>query len=469
MSEFSIRRRIRPSIVTVGGNRSAQQFHGTSDNRTIPAEYRPIDALTAPTRVLRQHKAKQITQIAASLRQFGFVNPVLITSTGEIIAGVGRWLAAKELGLGQVPVIRVEHLSPEQVRAYRIADNRLAELSSWDNETLKLELGELVTLDLDFEIEVTGFEMAQIDNILLGVSETGEASDAADDVPDVDRDAPAIAQVGDLFLLGEHRLLCGNALDSQCWDQLMGGAKAAMSFQDAPYNVPVNGHVCGLGKVKHREFVMASGEMSEAEFTAFLTTNLELLSAHLIDGGIAALCMDWRHVFELLTAIRHVGLSLLNLCVWNKSNGGMGSLYRSKHELVLIVKKGSAPHINNVQLGKHGRYRTNVWDYAGVNAFGKNRMEDLASHPSVKPVALAADSIRDVTRRGDIVVDSFMGSGTTLLAAERTRRVAYGLELDPHYIDVAIRRWETFTGREATHAETRLSFAELKAARAVAA
>lgn len=229
----------------------------------------------------------------------------------------------------------------------------------------------------------------------------------------------------------------------------MDGAVAAMAFTDPPYNVAVNGHICGLGKVKHSEFAMASGEMSEGEFTAFLTDFLAAAAEQVRDGAVLAVCMDWRHLFELQTAARAVGLTLLNMCVWNKSNGGMGSLYRSKHELVLILKKGKAPHTNNVELGKHGRYRTNVWDYAGVNSFGRTRMTDLADHPTVKPVALVADAIRDVTNAGDIVVDAFVGSGTTLLAAERTRRRAYGIELEPRYIDVAIRRWQAMTGLEA--------------------
>jgi DNA modification methylase len=245
----------------------------------------------------------------------------------------------------------------------------------------------------------------------------------------------------------------------------MDGDIGAMVFTDAPYNVPVSGHVCGLGKVQHAEFAMASGELSKAEFTAFLGEAIKQLTANVRDGAVLDLCMDWRHLPELLSALEANDLSLLNLCVWNKNNGGMGSLYRSKHELVLIAKKGNTPHTNNVELGRHGRYRTNVWDYAGVNSFGKGRMTDLADHPTVKPVALVADAIRDVTRPGEIVLDAFMGSGTTILAAERTKRLAFGIEIEPAYIDVAIRRWAAMTGEQAVLAETGETFAEVVARR----
>lgn len=241
----------------------------------------------------------------------------------------------------------------------------------------------------------------------------------------------------------------------------MDGKLAGMVFSDAPFNVPVSGHVCGLGKVQHAEFAMAAGEMNEEQFTGFLTTFVGHSHAHLKDGGILTLAMDWRRCREMLGALDANDLAVLNLCVWDKHNGGMGSLYRSKHELFWIAKKGKAPHTNNVQLGKYGRYRTNVWSYAGVNSFGKTRMTDLTDHPTVKPTALVADAIRDVTNIGEIVTDGFIGSGTTILAAERTKRVAYGIEIEPRYIDVAIRRWETLTGSKTVLQETGESFAEV--------
>jgi DNA modification methylase len=240
-----------------------------------------------------------------------------------------------------------------------------------------------------------------------------------------------------------------------------------MVFTDPPYNVRIDGHVCGLGRIKHAEFAMASGEMSEAEFTAFLTTVLGNLAAHSLDGSLAYVCMDWRHLYELLGAGREVYTQLKNICVWNKDNGGMGNLYRSKHELVCVFKVGDAPHLNNIDLGRYGRYRTNVWDYAGVNTLKADRLDELAMHPTVKPVALVADAIQDCTRRGDLVLDAFVGSGTTIIAAERTGRIGYGLELDPHYVEVAIARWEKRTGKRAVHADSGLTIEALGAARGI--
>ena len=297
------------------------------------------------------------------------------------------------------------------------------------------------------------------------------ATDAADGDP-ADADVPmpadvAISRRGDIWLLGKHRLMCGSALVSDDLAALMAGAKAKMAFADAPYNCPVDGHVTGLGKSKHREFAMASGEMSKDEFTDFLTVAVQRLADHCVDGAVLDLCMDWRQLLPLQVAIGRAGLDLVNLAVWVKSNGGMGSLYRSQHELVLIAKKGNVPHVNNVQLGRFGRYRTNVWRYAGINSFGKGRAAQLAVHPTCKPIALVADAIRDVTNIGDLVLDTFMGSGTTLLAAERRRRIAYGMDLDPLYVDVAIRRWEAMTGCAATLQESGESFAQMHAIRLI--
>jgi 16S rRNA G966 N2-methylase RsmD len=245
------------------------------------------------------------------------------------------------------------------------------------------------------------------------------------------------------------------------YETLMAGESAQMVFIDPPYNVPIDGHVCGSGRVKHAEFVMASGEMSEPEFTAFLETVLHHLAGNSVVGSIHFVCMDWRHAFELLTAGRAAYTELKNLCVWNKSNAGMGSLYRSQHELVFVFKSGTAPHINNVELGRHGRYRTNVWNYPGINTLKPGRLEELAMHPTVKPAALVADAIKDCSRRGGVVLDAFAGSGTTIIAAERTARRARALELDPRYVDVALRRWQDLTNQDAVNAETGSTFAQI--------
>lgn len=431
--------------------------------RLGPIEYQPIASLTAYEKNPRRHTEKQLVKLMASIREFGFALPVLVDVERTIIAGHARVEAARRLNIAEVPVLVASDWSKAQVWAYRLADNRLAELASWDEELLAIELSALIELD-EVPIEMLGWETAEIDLITDGDAKASEATDPADDVPEPP--ANPVSRPGDLWLLGSHRLLCASSLAANSWNQLMDGDAGAMVFTDAPYNVPVSGHVCGLGKVQHAEFAMASGEMSSAEFTTFLRDAIRLLSANVRDGAVLDLCMDWRHLPELLSATEANDLALLNLCVWNKNNGGMGSLYRSKHELVLIAKKGKAPHTNNVELGKYGRYRTNVWDYAGVNSFGKGRVADLADHPTVKPVALVADAIRDVTRPGEIVLDAFMGSGTTILAAERTKRRAYGIEIEPAYIDVAIRRWRTMAGEEAVLAETGECFAAVATRRA---
>ncbi|WP_241481065.1 site-specific DNA-methyltransferase [Ruegeria sp. ANG-S4] len=408
----------------------------------------------------RVHAAKNIDKLKASVAKFGFVTPILLDGSGTIIAGHGRYEAAKALGLMSVPTVVAGHLSDAEVRALRIADNKLAELSDWNEAALQIEFAELMDLsldgELDFDLGITGFETPEIDIIIDGADEAAKTE--AESVETPNPAVPVITEPGDLWVLGDHRIFCGDALQAQSYDTLLKGERPQMVFTDPPYNVPVNGHVrCGTGG-DHREFAMASGEMSASEFRGFLSDVNNRLIDCLPDGGIAMICMDWRHIEELIAAGKAGGFDLINLCVWNKTNGGMGSLYRSKHELVAIFKKPDAAHINNVELGKHGRNRTNVWDYAGVNSFGAGREADLADHPTVKPTALVADAIMDVSHRGDVVLDAFGGSGATLLAAEKTGRRARLIELDPAYVDVAIRRWQEMTGESAVHAVTGQTF-----------
>ena len=419
---------------------------------------RAVGSLRPSHHNARTHSVKQIHQIAASIEAFGFTNPILIDADDGIIAGHGRLEAAKLLGMEQIPTIRLDHLTEAQKRAYVIADNKLAELAGWDDELLALEFQYITEIDIDFSVEITGFETAEID-LLIESLEAGEDGSPEDEVPEV-ADVPPVTRLGDLWHLDEHRLACGDATDPDTYAPLLNGAQAQMVFTDPPYNVSIDGHVCGLGKIKHREFAMASGEMSEAEFTAFLETVLRNLTANSVDGAIHFVCMDWRHLFELLSAGRAAYSELKNLCVWAKTNGGMGSLYRSRHELVAVFKHGDSAHINNVELGRYGRYRTNVWEYAGVNSFGSDRDEALAMHPTVKPVALVEDAILDCSKRGGIVLDAFAGSGTTLIAAEKTGRIGYALELDPRYVDIAVQRWEKVTGGQAVHATSGLTFRE---------
>ena len=424
---------------------------------------RPLAELRGNPRNARVHSKKQVRQIADSINRFGFVNPVLIDADDRIIAGHGRAAAAKLLGIDSVPTVRLDHLSEVEKRAYVIADNRLAELASWDKGLLAIELGELGAMNLDFDLTITGFDEPEIDLLLQnGVP----PPDPDDTFAPPDLRAPAVTRPGDLWQLGPHRLLCGDARDASAYARLMDNDRARLVFTDPPYNVPINGHVMGLGAVKHAEFAMASGEMSRADFTRFLSETLGNMAAVSIDGALNYVCMDWRHMGEVLGAGRNIYAELKNLCVWNKSNAGMGSLYRSKHELIFVFKVGTAPHINSVQLGKFGRHRTNVWDYAGQTTFHVDRDADLAAHPTVKPVQLVADAILDASHRGDVVLDGFSGAGTILLAAERTGRRARAIEIDPYYVDVAIRRWQQATGEVAIHAESGHSFAAVAEAAA---
>ncbi len=427
-------------------------------------EHLPLSALRPYARNARTHSPKQIAQIAASIREFGFNNPVLIDRHAEIIAGHGRVEAAGKLGLETVPCVRLEHLTEAQKRAYILADNRLAEKAGWDREILAIELQHLTTIDVDFDVTLTGFEMGEVD-LLLGAGEAAEAkADPADAVPEV-ATGVAVTRPGDIWQIGRHRLICGDALAPETYAQLLAGERAQMVFTDPPYNVKIDGHVSGLGAAKHREFAFASGEMSEDEFTRFLARVFANLAGHAIDGAIHFVCMDWRHQGEVLAAALGTYPELKNLCVWAKSNGGMGSLYRSQHELVFVFKSGRAPHINNVELGKHGRYRTNVWQYAGANAFGATRDDDLAMHPTVKPVALVADAILDCSKRKGLVLDAFGGSGTTLVAAERTGRRGAAIEIDPAYCDVIVRRLAKVCGLAAVLEATGQSFDEVAALR----
>jgi DNA modification methylase len=417
-----------------------------------------LSTLRPHERNARTHSKRQIEQIAASIHRFGFTNPVLIDGQNRIIAGHGRVAAAKLIGMDTVPVITIEGMSEAERRAYIIADNRLAELAGWDEALLKLELGDILTFEPDFDLALTGFDGAELE-ALLDVSGALQVEETA---PEIDERLPIVTRSGDLWVLGDHRLICGDARDSAVYARLLNGARAQMVFTDPPYNVPVNGHICGLGKVKHDEFAMASGEMSEEEFTAFLRTVMTRLAEASADGSIHFICMDWRHMAELLAAGRSCYGELKNLIIWNKDNGGMGSFYRSKHELIFAFKNGKAPHINNFELGQHGRYRTNVWDYAGINSMKAGRDEELAMHPTVKPVAMVADAIKDCSKKGGIVLDAFSGSGTTIMAAELTGRKGHAIELDPRYVDVAVRRWERETGRKAVLEGSRMTFAEME-------
>jgi DNA modification methylase len=425
----------------------------------LAIEQRPIADLKPFGRKARHHPPRQMAAIKESLTAFGFVSPVLIDAKGRILAGNARIEAAKALGLTQVPAVVVDHLTAEEKRAYVLADNRLAELGAWNREVLKLELEELSLLELDFSLEATGFSLPEIEAITLGA---GPGSAAEDEIPKPP--VRPVSQVGDLWRLGDHRLLVGDATSEAVLDRLMAGELARMVFTDPPYNVPIQGHV--TGSKAHGAFVQACGEMSDAEFTSFLTAVCGQAARVLVEGGLAFVCMDWRHMAHVLEAAKAVQLAQINHCVWDKGTAGMGSLYRSQHELIFVLRKGGAPHLNNVALGRNGRNRSNVWSYPGVNGFGADKAREREMHPTVKPLALVKDAILDVTKKGEVVLDLFGGSGTTLIAAEVSGRRARLTELDPRYADVIIKRWEGVSGAEAVHAVSGQTWRALSLSRA---
>ena len=414
---------------------------------SLTIHYAKVADLVPFKRNARTHSRKQIRQIAESIKVFGFTNPLIIDKENMILAGHGRLAAAKELGFSELPCVRIESMTPAQKRAYVIADNKLALNAGWDEELLALELKDLLEIDHSFEIAVTGFEISEVDGLIEGL--------AVEDAPaSREEHLPAIAihpitAIGDVWMLGPHRLICGDALSPNVVETLMAGELAEMVFTDPPYNVPIDGHVSGLGAVKHREFAMASGELSSTQFIEFLAKALRNLADYSKDGSIHFICMDWRHVSELKDAGDSIYSELKNLIVWVKDNGGMGTFYRSRHELILAFKKGHAPHINSFELGQHGRYRTNVWTYRGQNSFGSGRKDALEQHPTVKPVALIADAVKDVSKRNGIVLDLFGGSGSTTIAAHKTGRRAFLCELDPLYCDQIVRRWQAYAHDDA--------------------
>lgn len=435
-------------------------------NAVMAVRYMAIDKLRPNPHNARTHTKPHLRQIAASIREFGFTNPVLIDREGQIVAGHGRVEAAKLLDMTEVPTLRLDGLTKEQLRAYVIADNKLALNAGWDREILAIELQALLEIE-DIDITVTGFEIAEIDVIL----EEGQTADEIEEAPpEPAQDQGPVTVPGDLWLLGKHRIICGSALHRAVYQELLGSRRAAAVFSDPPYNVRINGHATGNGAIRHREFAMASGEMSEAEFVAFLNSSLRLLCDFSANNSVHYMCIDWRHIGELLAAGRQSYDELLNLCVWVKDQGGMGSFYRSQHELVLVFRKGTGSHRNNIQLGVYGRNRTNVWNYPGVQTQSKQGDEGnlLALHPTVKPTAMVADAILDCTARGEVVLDAFLGSGTTLIAAERVGRICCGIEIDPLYVDVAIRRWQKLTGEAAVHAGSKQRFDEIAAGQEVA-
>jgi DNA modification methylase len=438
------------------GKRSSSAFTLNNSNqrtseggKTAAAiEHIDIDDLQPWAKNARVHSPKQVRQLARGIDQLGFINPVLIDADDRILAGHGRVAAAKLLGLRSIPCLRIENMTPAQKRAYVLADNKLALNASWDEQLLAEELQDLIRMDAEFDIEITGFSIPEIDSLIEGLHPEEPDDPDDDELPEIPQ-GPPVSSAGDVWLLGDHLVVCGSALDEGTYITLLGDEVAQAVITDPPYNVKIAGNVGGLGAVRHGEFLMASGEMTPVEFTKFLETAFRLLAKYSADGSIHFIFMDFRHLQEILSAGRAAYTELKNLIVWVKDNGGMGTFYRSRHELVFAFKSGTAPHVNNFELGQHGRYRTNVWEYRGVNSFGADRMRQLALHPTTKPVRMLVDAIKDVTARNGIILDVFGGSGSTLIAAHKSGRRARLAELDPLYVDRIVRRWQAYADDDA--------------------
>jgi len=444
---------------------AAASKHGRNDLQPdLRIVKKPINALKSGPHRTRKTNAEQLERVITSIQHFGLVMPILIDRDEQVVQGHVVWEAARKLGFETIGCIVVDHLDPLEIEALGIALNRLGETGTWDLDILRERMIEIRSGGI--ELTNTGFIVPEIDQILL---DPEPADEAGEDESDLEDDEPAVDPVvvlGDLFALGEHRVLCGDALEDASYALVLEGRTAQSVFSDAPYNLKIEGFASGLGKAKHSDFEMACGELGDEEFTDFLATYLNHCSNSCSKGAVIFACMDFRQIDLLLLAGRRVGLFRNNVAVWNKGSGGMtGSVYRSAYENVVVFCTDKSPATNNVELGKHGRDRTNVWSYPGANRKGSSAAAALADHPTPKPVELVEDALLDVTNPGDIVLDPFLGSGTTLIAAERTGRICCGIELDPKYVDLTIRRWERETGKEAIHIESEMTFAELAVAR----
>lgn len=408
-----------------------------------------INLIVLKLKSLRKHSKKQLQKLKNAIMKFGYVNPVLLDEKRNIIAGELRLLAAKELGFTQIPAIILENLTPEEADAIRILDNKIAEDGGWNFENLKEEIEKLMKFDVTFED--LGFDTVDYDEIfLVNDSEKNKVhNDGKEDETWLDANIPPKVKLGDLWRLGDHFVYCGDSLLVRSFEILMQGELAQIVITDPPYNCRINGHVCGLGKTQHEEFAMASGEMTDSEFAEFISNFMQNLVKFSCDGSLSYIFMDWAGLNTLLTQGKKHYTELKNIAVWNKLVGGMGAMYRSQHETIPIFKKGKAKHQNHIQLGKNGRYRTNVWDYPGVRATNPASLELLKLHPTCKNIAMCHSILLDASSKNDIVLDCFGGSGSILLAAERCKRRARLIEISPRYVDVTIYRWEKETGKTA--------------------
>ena len=418
----------------------------------------PYD-VQVPRRALKKHGQAHIKKLAAGMDRSGNNVPLLVDEHLGLVSGYARLEAAKLLGLAQVPVIRIAHLSEEQLQLFRIFENKIAQESQFDEEALNLTFSELRLIDPELELTDSGFSIGEIDAI-AGRERTKALNDL-DDVTEPDADYVPVSREGDLWQCGPHRIRCGDSSDPAVIEELVDGAPIQQIVVDPPYNLPTKAFSkSGL----HGNFAQGAGEMNNEAFVRFLQRFLLAAQPHLADGALIYAFMDWKHILELILAARGLQLEYKQLLVWAKASPGMGAFYRSSHELVGVFKYGRGPHRNNIQLGVYGRNRSNVLSYPGVMGSG-GRKKAVAMHPSVKNVALIADLILDASAPGEAILDSFGGSGTTLIAAHKVGRIAYLCELSPAFVDTAVRRFEALGEGPAIMSHTGQTFAQVAAER----
>lgn len=415
-------------------------------------------SLTLYNRRARRHLKKKLMKLRRAIAEFGWTEPLIVDENGMVLCGAARLTIAIEDGVELVPVVRIDHMSEAQKRAYILASNRLAEEAQWDPALLRQELSGLI--ELGYDVELTGFDAVEID---MAVSfDDGPAEDDNVDLPD--ETAKPVSRSGDLWHIAGHRALCGDARDPSSFERLMGEERAQLVFADPPYGCAIAGNVSGHGRVKHQNFLQGAGEQSLPEFAqTLLRPAFRNIAAYSQTAAIAFICTDWRALPHMQDAAEGLFAELKNLIVFAKTNAGMGTFYRSAHELILAYKVSAGKHINNFGLGKR-RHRSNLWTYAGANTFRQGRLEDLAEHSTIKPKKLVADALLDCSKPGGIVLDPFLGSGTTLVACAMTGRVGRGIELDPKYMDVILRRVAEAMGHEPLLDGLR-PFSEVKAER----
>lgn len=425
----------------------------------VHIEHVALQRVSPAARPLKKHRNQYIAKLAAGISRFGFLVPMLVDEEYRLVSGHARLAAAQLNKLEQVPVVRIDHLTEEQRRILAIFENKIAQESEFDEEALNLEFEELRLTEPELELTDSGFAIGEID-VLAGRTRT-KALDDLDYVAEEPPERPPITRPGDEWLCGRHHIICADSTDPEVIAQLAAGAKFRQLIADCPYNLPTRAF---SSSGRFGNFQMAAGEMDRTEFIAFLGRFLAAAIPQLLDGALLYTFMDAKHIGELLAAAEGAGLDYKQLLVWVKGSAGLGSFYRSGHELIGVFKYGQAPSQNNIQLGRYGRNRSNVLSYPGVmgTASGKRA---LTLHPTVKNIAMIADLILDASSPGDNILDSFGGSGTTMIAAEKTDRTAYLCELSPAFVDVTVERFNALGGEQARLKSTGQTFEEVRAER----